>query len=69
MENTTKDPPKKNFPFCTADPSRPAALLLLELALPVLRRHALPDGRLDAAILGSYSFASPKVDGSNRRLY
>ncbi len=36
---------KNNFPFCTADPSRPATLLLLELALPVLRCRALPDRR------------------------
>ena len=51
------------FLFYVGDASRPAVLRLFELALPLLRRRFLPDGRLTARILGTYFFANPNVVG------
>ena len=58
-ENSPLRPhPKYSFPEIRAhlvcSERRWTALLLLELALPVLRRRALPNGRLDAPILIGY---------------
>ena len=48
------------FHLLDADPSRPASLLLLDVALGLcLRRRASPAGRLDAQKMGSYSCANP----------
>ena len=50
---------RNNHSILRADASRLAALLLLDVAQPRLRRRALPDGRLDAHLWSSCWVTSP----------
>ena len=54
--------PRNNYHILAADSSRLAVLLLLEVALLLLRRRALPNGRLDGHLCDTYSVAGPKEE-------